>query len=84
MAHVLKQLRHFKVCFHWFVSKFQSFESVKLVVVHVVFSGELVEVLRVLEGRVQREQDVERLNPGLVDGDVQLKIAKSIEFDIFV
>lgn len=72
------------MCFHWFVSKFQSFESVKLVVVHVVFSGELVEVLRVLEGRVQREQDVERLNPGLVDGDVQLKIAKSIEFDIFV
>ena len=72
------------MCFHWFVSKFQSFESVKLVVVHVVFSGELVEVLRVLEGRVQREQDVERLNPGLVDGDVQLKIAKSIEFAIFV
>ena len=72
------------MCFHWFVSKFHSFESVTLVVVHVVFSGELVEVLRVLEGRVQREQDVERLNPGLVDGDVQLKIAKSIEFDIFV
>ena len=32
-------------------------------VVHVVVSGQLLEVLRVLEGRVEREEDVQRLDP---------------------
>ena len=49
-----------------------KFESVRLeVVVHVVVVRELVEVLRAPEGRVEREEDVERLDPRLVDGDVE-------------
>ena len=33
--------------------------------------GKLVEVLRVLKRRVQGEENVERLYPGLMDGDVE-------------
>lgn len=52
--------------------KLESVVSV-LIVVHLVVSRQLVEVLRVLEGRVQREQDVQRLDPRFVNGNVKLK-----------
>ena len=49
-------------------------------VVHVVVSGQLLEVLRVLEGRVEREEDVQRLDPGFVDRDVKLELCRGTFF----
>ncbi len=65
------------------IVKYKHSSLFSLYVSDEVRGFDLLEVLRVLEGGVEGEQNVEWLNPGLVDRNVELKkIANDLAYRI--